>query len=473
MGRASRRKHPAGGAGGGGGHGGGHGGGGGGGGGGGDDSGAGDGLDGATFAVLLQQAFDALDDGDGHGFDDVVVVTASACGADGARGRAAVTAVVERARAAVGRAWQAGWQPADLHRVAGRRLGPPEQRLVLDLVVDELAGHARATVDRRWWAQLDELEADVWWPTSQTWLDGHRVRGADWFSLLSQTLQVVHLLHRVPTLERLSPLPGEATPPGTDAGASGEGDGGEEVRSAGPPVDDRILTRVRMLLAKAESTTYPAEAETFTAGAQALMARHRIDAVLLQGADRPGGGTAGGPAGRRIGVDTPYDSPKAMLLHAVATANRCRTVWSSDLGFSTVMGFEADLDAVELLFTSLLVQATHTMTAAGSRSDGYGRSRTRSFRQSFLTGFAARIGERLTEVADAEEAAATERAAAGGRELVPLLQARAEEVDDLATQLFPQTQQSRVRPVRDAEGWHSGLAAADRASLDTRDRITG
>ena len=33
-----------------------------------------------------------------------------------------------------------------------------------------------------------------------------------------------------------------------------------------------MLDRVRALLAKAESTTYPAEAETFTAGAQALIA---------------------------------------------------------------------------------------------------------------------------------------------------------------------------------------------------------
>ncbi|MEP7036589.1 MAG: DUF2786 domain-containing protein, partial [Actinomycetota bacterium] len=36
-------------------------------------------------------------------------------------------------------------------------------------------------------------------------------------------------------------------------------------------IDEKVLSRIRALLAKAESSTFPAEAETFTAGAQALM----------------------------------------------------------------------------------------------------------------------------------------------------------------------------------------------------------
>ena len=62
----------------------------------------------------------------------------------------------------------------------------------------------------------------------------------------------------------------------------------------------------------------------------------------------------------------------------VAAANRCRAVWHRSLGLCTVLGFPGDLDAVELLVTSLLVQATTAMVQAGSRRDVYGRSRTRS-----------------------------------------------------------------------------------------------
>mgnify|MGYP003491477332 CR=1 FL=1 len=40
--------------------------------------------------------------------------------------------------------------------------------------------------------------------------------------------------------------------------------------------DDKILDKVRALLAKAAGTEYPAEAEAFLAKAEALMARHAI-----------------------------------------------------------------------------------------------------------------------------------------------------------------------------------------------------
>ena len=52
----------------------------------------------------------------------------------------------------------------------------------------------------------------------------------------------------------------------------------------------------------------------------------------------------------------------------MAQANRCRVVWSKDLGLVTVIGFPADLDAVELLFTSLLVQANTAMLRAGGEA---------------------------------------------------------------------------------------------------------
>ena len=60
-----------------------------------------------------------------------------------------------------------------------------------------------------------------------------------------------------------------------------------------------------------------------------------------------------------------------------------------------MVGFAGDVEAVELLFTSLLVQATAAMMRAGSRTGRNGRSRTRSFRQSFLHAYAVRIGQRL------------------------------------------------------------------------------
>jgi hypothetical protein len=309
--------------------------------------------------------------------------------------------------------------------------------------------YSPATIDPRWTSQLSDCEARVWWRPDQNHLRAwSEAQKTEWSVAVSCALEVLGLLDGLPELEKLIPIPGAALQAGSTAGVH---------RAA---INERVLTRIRALLAKAESSTFPAEAETFTAGAQSLMARHSIDAALLAAL---GQGTSDGPTGRRIGIDNPYEAPKAMLLGAVAGANRCRTVWSRDLGFSTAIGFPADLDAVELLFTSLLVQATAAMAKAGSRADGGGRSRTRSFRQSFLTAYASRIGQRLTEVTGSQTTkAATEPA---GQNLLPVLAARIEAVDEAVTAMFPQLTHHVARSVTDREGWFSGLSAANRAAL--------
>ena len=413
-------------------------------------------MDSTTDSDLVALAVRALGARRVRAFDDVVVALAQRC--DTAEGSRSVGgAVVESLRAATTGAWERGWMPADVHRMGARTLETDEQAVVLDVVVDELDRYAPTTVHPLWTSQLEALEASVW-PRSQTWLDARRGRGVDWFTLLSQALRVLHLLQTLPAIERLTPVPGTARPTTRVAATAGAHDA-----DASAHVDSRVLERVRMLLAKAESTTFAAEAETFTAGAQALMSRHSIDHALLS-AREPDLGD--GPQGRRIGIDTPYDGPKASLLTAVATANSCRMVWTRALGFGTVVGFESDIESVELLFTSLLVQANARMLAEGSRADHRGRSRTRAFRSSFLTAYAHRIGERLREVRDAETEAAAPAASARGQALVPLLAARTEQVEATVGEWFPTVRTKSAGSVRDAEGWHVGRAAADRASLD-------
>ena len=101
-------------------------------------------------------------------------------------------------------------------------------------------------------------------------------------------------------------------------------------------MDQRMLGKVRALLQKAESTEFPQEAEALTARAQELIARYNLDEALLEA-------EAGGvrPDGRTVAVAHPYAGPKAMLLHVVAEANRCRSVWHRERGEATVLGFPA------------------------------------------------------------------------------------------------------------------------------------
>jgi hypothetical protein len=173
------------------------------------------------------------------------------------------------------------------------------------------------------------------------------------------------------------------------------------------------------------------------------------------------------PGGRRLPVDDPYARAKSILLSVVASANRCRAVWCEGLGFSTVFGFESDLEFVDVLYTSLLVQATSAMVAAGSQVDRSGRSRTRSFRQSFLLAYAARIGQRLRQ---AEAASRSEAAEAYGEALLPVLAGRLAAVDAARDAAFPGLV-SRSVSVTNAAGWAAGSAAADLASLSGRTEV--
>jgi hypothetical protein len=222
-------------------------------------------------------------------------------------------------------------------------------------------------------------------------------------------------------------------------------------------LDDKTLDRVRALLAKAESTDFPQEAEAFTVKAQELMARYGIDAAVMASHES----SSDAPGQRRIRIEAPYASAKSLLLSVIANANRCVAVWSSEQREAIVFGFDVDLDAVELLFVSLHVQATSAMVAAGGQTDGAGRSRTRSFRHAFLTAFAARIGERLRSAADAAIADAEHEV---GHALVPVLTERVEAVHEALRTAMPHVR-TRSATISNRGGWQAGRAAADRATL--------
>ncbi|WP_037682654.1 DUF2786 domain-containing protein [Streptomyces griseus] len=326
-----------------------------------------------------------------------------------------------RGREFVATAWRRGWQPADVVRIVRRELDDVHVRLASELI------RAQAADDRprgrRWTAQLEELAAAAPGTTP----------GTDRFSHATAVLELYRLLLRLPALEPLE----------------------EPVRQSGS--DSRMFTRIRALLAKAEATGFPEEAEALTAKAQELMARHSVDEALLA-ARAP---APDAPGACRIGVEPPYEQAKAVLLDAVADANHCRAVWNEPLCFSTVVGFEADLEAVELLYTSLLVQATSAMTKAEAAQRAGGRKRTKTFRQSFLAAYAHRIGMRLASAAEVEVS----------DDLLPVLASREVAVTSTTDRLFPQTVTTRLRGVSDAAGWTEGAEAADRARVESRPRL--
>ncbi len=239
-------------------------------------------------------------------------------------------------------------------------------------------------------------------------------------------------------------------------------------------IDRRVLHRVRALLAKAESTGFPDEAAALTAKAQELMAVHAIDQALLE--SRRGHGEV---TSIRLVMEAPYAKQKVSLVSAVAGPNRCQVVLSTGPGnrgrpdrlagrkppvVAIVFGYPADLAIVETLFTSLLLQAVRLMLAHGSMVDERGENRTRSFRGSFILGFADTIARRLTEVQERFDQRVDDRE---GGALLPVLQRRRDDVDSAIEAEFPHLT-TYSASVSNGRGLQAGQAAGRRADLGGR-----
>jgi hypothetical protein len=344
-------------------------------------------------------------------------------------------------------AWERGWTPGDVVQHARRRLEQGMEPLLLAVIASE--HRAYQAMDPRWLDQLTDF--GIVTPYAElrltTWAADQRLGR---YLTLHTALTVAGFLQSLPGLARLFPLPGTPV----------------RARSATSAVpNDKMLSRIRALLAKAEATDFPDEAEALSGKAQELMAKFSLDQALVD-AD-PGLDLPDDSGARRIWVETPYVSAKAQLVGAVASANRCRTVSMEQLAVVTIVGDELDLQLTELLSTSLLVQANRAMLAAGKHIGQYGESRTRSFRQSFLMAYAQRIGERLQATTEATQAAVP---AADADRLLPVLSRREEQVEKLFTKLFPDTITRRTR-ITNGAGWQAGLTAADQAQLQARPQV--
>ena len=354
--------------------------------------------------------------------------------------------------------WTRGWQPAEVVRHVRRRGSVPGVHLLLVAIAVDHAVRDPASLDPRWVTQIRELDlpggevGDAW---VRRWSADEHLAPAD---DVNAVLELAVLLAQIPRLDQLIPPPG-AGPGWAVRGARGGGTAsfGRGAATEHGGERDPVLEKVRALLAKAESTTFEAEAEAFTAKAQELIARHAIDvAVLAVGDD------ADAPIAIRMPIDDPYVDAKSVLLHVVAQSGRCRAAFHPSLALSTVVGFPSDVAGVEMMFTSLLVQATAAMAAAARTAPPGSRARSRGFRSAFLQSYATRIGQRLDEV---NAATLAESEAERTRSVLPVLRSREKVVDDALQDLMGTLATRRSRGAVDAAGWASGAFAADNAQL--------
>ena len=219
-----------------------------------------------------------------------------------------------------------GWLPLDLVHVVRREFSAKAARLAAEIVLDD----ASLRSPDRPAAWDDQMAAVAATATSRYVAHGRRPssggagpRRPPWPTPLRATLQVMGFIVQLPSIPivldppsdwaRLAAAPGRRT---ADAGT----------------IDARVVDRIRALLAKAEGTEFPAEAEAFTSKAQELMSRHAIDTAMLTN-DRPHD-LGSEVRSRRMHIDNPYALREGA---AAGRGRRCRT-GSRRVGRSTSGG---------------------------------------------------------------------------------------------------------------------------------------
>lgn len=168
---------------------------------------------------------------------------------------------------------------------------------------------------------------------------------------------------------------------------------------------EEMARKIKGLLAQAESTQYPAEAEAAMELAQRLMVKHRIDEAMLAAVEANHDDVID-VYEYRVGRG-PYVGAYFTLLTEIGDAFGCKTVYTNQSWgrLAEMLGFRSDLDDVRTLYTSLLDQAQAAVRAA-EIPRGH---KAVAFRRSFLFGFAREVGIRLDAIV-AEETAAAEAA---------------------------------------------------------------
>ena len=224
---------------------------------------------------------------------------------------------------------------------------------------------------------------------------------------------------------------------------------------------DRLLDRIRKLLAKAEAEgVTAAEAQALTAKAAELMAKYGIDRALLA-ATRP---ETDKPDNRLVEIYNPWARVQAHLLCGLAAALRCQCILlPASAGQRVhVFGYASDIERADVLYTSVLIQMWHGLVAAQvpAWSDS-----PRAWRRSWLLGYAAAVTARVKSAEQGAERAAAEAPGGGSSRAALVLADRSLVIRQNVARTYPVTRSARVTYT--GNGYGAGYAQGKRADIGT------
>lgn len=251
-------------------------------------------------------------------------------------------------------------------------------------------------------------------------------------------------------------------------------------------VNEKAMRRVRGLLAKAEDTDFPEEAEALTAKAIELMAEHGINRRMLDakykverimkrhyitvtGAYMPQLRTLLGQLATAMGVYCTYNVDPAMQKQYrddyrewLYGGGYGKKPIAPPRNYVSLYGFDTDIERVEMLFTSLSLQSVVALKKT-VKPDWFSGT-TRSWKTSYFTGWVYRVAQRVKE---AEQGAVEEVESSTALVLVnPYAQAEQFALGELGRK----PKKGFTPTVRSATAFHEGQDEAERADIG-QDRI--
>jgi hypothetical protein len=234
-------------------------------------------------------------------------------------------------------------------------------------------------------------------------------------------------------------------------------------------VDTSKLSKIRALLDKAESTDSPEEAEALTAKALEWMEKYRIDEMMI--ADAAPLQDRGEIIEARIAAGSgPYVNARIGLASAIARNHSVRLLIETSYRGKTILfsGYETDVALTEMLYTSLLVQATRAVDSPATLALKPRSVHGISFKRAFLLSFGDRIAQRLWE----SSAAAADAYEGEGRSVALVLADRTKDVDAYLFNRYGKVKAGRrAAPASCYAGMKAGADAADAADLSTNRRV--
>ena len=148
---------------------------------------------------------------------------------------------------------------------------------------------------------------------------------------------------------------------------------------------DAVIRKIQAMFAKAESTTFQAEAEAFAAKAQELMTAYLIEQHEVAPEDRAA------MVARSFTVSGAYALDRVRLLYQVADSNGV-FAYRHKRDTLRLFGRSDTIDMVLATFTILDAQLVRHVASVGA-----GRPDVRAFRHAFIVGFNASVARRLRE----------------------------------------------------------------------------